>query len=231
MALHIGTLVGAVAYFRHDVVGYARGWARSIRHRRIESPEERLSWLIVAATIPGVLTGILAEGFIERELGQPWLIAVMLAVFGIVLYAVDRWAGQRRGMEDLSPRDAMIIGTAQALALSPGVSRSGVTITAARGLGLDRPAATRFSFLLSLPIIAGAVVVEIADLVRTGLPPGTLGPFVWGIVASAVSGYLVIWGLLAFLRRRSFAPFVWYRLAAAGLVAALIAANVRPATV
>jgi undecaprenyl-diphosphatase len=157
----------------------------------------------------------------------------MLAVFGVVLYAVDRRARSARGFQDLRFGDAVAIGLAQAAALQPGVSRSGATITAARGLGLDRESAARFSFLLSLPIIGGAGIFKGAKLLvgKEHIPPGFGGPFAWGIVASAVSGFLVIWGLLAYLRKRDFGPFALYRLAAAALVLGIIAAGVRPATI
>jgi undecaprenyl-diphosphatase len=231
VALHIGTLVGAIAYFRTDVATYSAAWIRSARRRRVETPDERIAWLLIIGTIPSVATGFLLQDFIEEQLGQPWLIAVMLAVFGVVLYVVDRVAARWRGIEDLRTKDALMIGVAQALALQPGVSRSGVTITAARGLSMDRAAAARFSFLLSLPVIAGAVVFKVGPLLGEGLPPGMIGPFLWGILASAVSGYLVIRFLLAYLRRASFAPFVVYRLALATLVFGLISLGIREATI
>jgi undecaprenyl-diphosphatase len=230
VALHMGTLAGALIYFWRDVARYIGAWFRSIGARRVRSAEERIAWFLVIGTIPGVVVGAAAEGFIQERLGQPWLIAVMLAVFGIVLYVVDRRARRTRDLPDLTMKDALLIGMAQAVALQPGVSRSGVTMTVARGVGLDRPAAARFSFLLSLPIIAGAGVFKAVDLFSEGLPPGSAGPFVWGIVASAVSGFVAIWGLLAYLRRRDFAPFVWYRLVAAAVVFGIIAAGVRPAS-
>lgn len=230
VALHIGTLVGALAYFRNDVVRYLAAWVRSIRDRSIRGSDERLAWALVIGTIPGALFGAVFEEFITQHLGQPWLIAVMLAVFGVILYTVDRVAARRRSIEDVTVRDGLILGVAQALALQPGVSRSGVTITAARAVGLDRPSAARFSFLLSLPIIAGAGVFKGADLIRTGLPAGMAAPFVWGMIASAVSGFLVIWFLLAYLRRRDFGLFLWYRLAAAAVVFAVIAFGIRPAS-
>jgi undecaprenyl-diphosphatase len=229
VALHLGTLLGALVYFRNDVVRYLVAWIRSIRSRSIRGTDERLAWALVIGTIPGALVGATLEEFITEHLGQPWLIAVMLAVFGVILYAVDRVAARRRSVEDVTVRDGLILGVAQALALQPGVSRSGVTITAARAVGLDRPSAARFSFLLSLPIIAGAGVYKGIDLVRTGLPAGMAGPFVWGMIASAVSGFVVIWFLLAYLRRRDFRFFLWYRLAAAVVVLAVIAFGVRPA--
>ncbi len=226
----MGTLAGALIYFWRDVGRYISAAVRSIAARRIRSVDERLAWFLAIGTIPGVIVGALAENVIQDNLGQPWLIAVMLAIFGLVLYVVDRKAKQTRDLSDLNVRDAVLIGMAQAVALQPGVSRSGVTMTMARGVGLDRPAAARFSFLLSLPIIAGAGVFKAIDLFREGLPVGTAGAFVGGIVASAVSGFVAIWGLLAYLRRRDFVPFVWYRLVAAALVLGVIAAGVRPAS-
>lgn len=230
VALHIGTFVGALGYFWRDIGKYLAAWVRSIRRRSIATVDERLAWLLVVGTIPGVLVGALAEDFIEENLGQIWLIALMLAVFGVILYVADRRAPMRRGVEDLQVRDAVLIGLAQASALQPGISRSGATMTVARLLTLDRPAAARFSFLLSLPIIFGAGVFKGAPLLGEGLPPGTVGPFLWGMLASAISGFLVIWGLLAYLRRHDFGPFVLYRLAMAGLVLALISSGVRSAS-
>ena len=202
---------------------------RSIRARSVSTVDQRLAWALVIGTIPGAVAGAALEGFITDNLGQPWLIAIMLAVFGVVLYAVDRLAPIRRTMEDATVRDGAVLGIAQAIALQPGVSRSGVTITAGRIVGFDRPSAARFSFLLSLPIIAGAGVFKGIDLVRTGMPVGMAGPFLWGMIASAISGFLVIWFLLAYLRTRDFAIFMWYRLAVAALVFAVIAVGLRPA--
>jgi undecaprenyl-diphosphatase len=230
VALHMGTFLGALVYFWRDIANYLAAWARSIRRRSVQSVDERLAWFLVIGTIPGAIAGALGEDFIEKKLGQPWLIAVMLAVFGVVLWLVDRISRQDRELPDLGLRGALFIGVAQAVALQPGVSRSGVTITAARGIGLDRPSAARFSFLLSLPIIAGAGLFKGAKLLKDGLPPGTAVPFAWGMVAAAVSGFLVIWGLLAYVRRHTFTPFVVYRLAMAGLVLGLIASGVRPAS-
>jgi undecaprenyl-diphosphatase len=230
VALHLGTLVGALAYFRHDVARYAAAWFRSISARRIGTTDERLAWALVVGTIPAVIVGATLESFIEDELGQPWLIAVMLVVFGAVLYAVDRIASSRRYLDDLGVRDGLVLGIAQALALQPGVSRSGVTMTAARVLTFDRETAARFSFLLSLPVIAGAVLYKGLDLAADGIPPGMGGSFVAGIAASAVSGYLVIAFLLRYLRIHDFALFLWIRVAVAALIFVVIATGTRPAT-
>ena len=233
VALHLGTFVGAVVYFRADIIRYLRAWFRSIRRRSVGSVDERVAWFLVLGTIPGAVVGATLEDVINTKLGQPWLIAVMLALFGAVLYVVDKRAARVREMGDLRFGPAMLIGVAQAVALQPGVSRSGVTITAARALGMTREAAARFSFLLSLPIIGGAAGYKGAKLLTGSerIPPGFGAAFAWGTVASAASGFLVIWFLLSYLRRRNFTPFVIYRFAAALFVLGIIAAGVRPASV
>lgn len=230
VALHMGTLLGALIYFRHDVIRYARAWFHSIGERQMSTPDERIAWALVVGTIPGAIAGALFENVIQEQLGAPWLIAVMLVPFGLLLVVVDRRARSDRAFETIGPRDGLLLGTAQALALQPGVSRSGVTITAARAMGLDRESAARFSFLLSLPIIAGAGAYKAVDLAQSGLQ-GHAAEFVAGIVASAISGFLVIWGLLKYLRRHDFMVFLWYRVALAALVAILILADIRAATV
>jgi undecaprenyl-diphosphatase len=228
VALHLGTLIGALIYFRHDVARYLAAAVRSLRQRAVRTTDERLAWILVIGTIPGALAGALFEGVIEENLGKPWLIAVMLAVFGIVLLIVDRTSRSDRKLEDLELRDAIVVGVAQAIALQPGVSRSGVTITAARGLGVERASAARFSFLLSLPIIAGAAAFKAIDLVGSGFQDYA-GPFLWGFVSSAISGFLVISFLLAYLRSHDFTPLAIYRLAVAALVFGVIIAGIRPA--
>jgi undecaprenyl-diphosphatase len=231
VALHLGTLVGALVYFRHDVARYAAAWFRSISARRIGTTDERLAWALVVGTIPAVIVGATLESLIEDQLGQPWLIAVMLVVFGVVLYAVDRIASSRRHLDDLGVRDGLVLGVAQALALQPGVSRSGVTMTAARALTFDRETAARFSFLLSVPVIAGAVLYKGLHLAADGIPPGMGGPFVAGIAASAVSGFLVIAFLLRYLRVHDFALFLWIRVAVAAVIFVVIATGTRPGTI
>ncbi|MGH2679548.1 MAG: undecaprenyl-diphosphatase UppP [Actinomycetota bacterium] len=228
VALHMGTLLGALVYFRQDVVRYAAAWFRSIGARRIATSDERIAWALVVGTIPGAIVGAVFENVIQEELGAPWLIAVMLVAFGLLLVVVDRRARSDLGFDSIGPREGLLLGTAQALALQPGVSRSGVTITAARAMGLDRESAARFSFLLSLPIIAGAGAYKAVDLARTGLQ-GHAAEFIAGVVASSISGFLVIWGLLRYLKRHDFSVFLWYRVALAVVVVILILANVRDA--
>ncbi len=208
VALHLGTLVGAVAYFRRDVVRYARaGLTRAGRG----TDDGRLAWLLVVSTIPAAVTGALFADVIEERTGYIWLIATMLIVFGLVLAWADRRPGVRR-VEDIRLRDALLMGAGQAVALQPGVSRSGVTMTAGRLVGLGRDGAARFAFLMSLPITAGALVFKALDAASEGgIPDGFHAPFAWGIVASGLTGWLAVWGTLRLIRTRSFAPFVIYR--------------------
>jgi undecaprenyl-diphosphatase len=229
VALHLGTLVAVAAYFRRDLVLLVGSGLRTLRTRRIETPSERVAWLIVIATIPAAIVGALGEELIVAHLGEPWQIAILLAVFGVVLGVADRAPSERR-ISDLRTRDAVAIGLAQALALAPGVSRSGVTMSMARFLRLDRDSAARFSFLLLLPTTFGAVAWKgVTDILLADLPPGSAGPFLVGMIAAGVSGLFAIWGLLGYVRRHTFTPFVVYRLLLAAIVLLLIATGAREA--
>jgi undecaprenyl-diphosphatase len=230
VALHLGTLVAVVAYFRAELHEISVGAAGIARSRKVSTDPERLALAVGIGTIPAVIVGALGEGVIEDRLGEPWQIAIFLAAFGLLLAYADR-RPQRIDLEHIDARRALKIGLAQALSLAPGVSRSGITITAGRFLGLDRGAAARFSFLLLAPVTAGAVVYEGLDLASSGLPEGqSLWPVVLGVVASAVSGFAAIGGLLRFVRTRSYDVFVVYRLVAAAAVVVLIVTGVRSAT-
>lgn len=230
VALHIGTLFAVVAYFWRDLGILIAAWFRSVARRSIVGSEERIAWFIVVATIPAAAIGAVGENFIAGELGEPWQIAILLAVFGIVLWIADRRPAVRQ-MGSLTIRDALIIGVAQAAALAPGVSRSGITISAGRFLGLDRDAAARMSFLLLVPTTLGAILWKgLTDVVLGDLPRGWEGPFVVGVLAAAASGFLAIVFLLGFVRRHTYAPFVVYRLIIAAIVLLIIATGVREAT-
>ena len=229
VALHLGTLAAVGLYFRREVAVLVRAFVASLRKRRAEEPSERVAWMLVVATIPAAIVGALGEELIADHLGEPWQIAILLAVFGVVLWVADRAQAERR-IEDVALRDAVVLGLAQTLALAPGVSRSGVTISAARFLGLDRDSAARFSFLLLLPVTFGAVVWKgIGDVVLADLPPGSTGPFVVGTLAAAVSGLVAIWALLGYVRRHTYSVFVVYRLVASAIVLLLIATGVQEA--
>jgi len=230
VALHLGTLVAVIVYFWSDVVRYIGAWFRSVGRRSISGADERIAWYILAATIPAALAGAAGEEFIEKKLGQPWQIAILLAVFGVLLWLADRLP-ERKKIGDLRFSVAFAVGVSQILALMPGVSRSGITITTGRMAGLDRDSAARFSFLLLIPIVAGAVVYKgIKHVVINSLPPGSTGPFVAGTIAAAAVGLVAIDFLLGYVRRRDYSPFVIYRLLAAAIVLLLIATGVRDAT-
>ena len=229
VALHGGTLIAAIAYFRTEVWQLIVGFVSAVRKRAIETPGERLAVAIAIGTIPAVIAGGLASDFIDEHLGEPWMIAVQLIFFAALLDWADR-KPQQRPLERSKVRDGAWIGIAQVLALAPGTSRSGITITAARFLGLDRDAAARFSFLLLIPIVAGATLFKGISAVHDGLPPGVGGPMVVGTVAAAVSGYAAIVFLLRLVRAGSYRPFVLYRYAAGIAILLVIATGLRPST-
>jgi len=229
VALHLGTLFAVVAYFRRDVGQLIAAWVETLRRRRIESPAERVAWFVALATIPAATVGALGENFITGTLGEPWQIAILLAVFAVILWLADR-KPPRKEMAELGFGAAVAVGLAQSLALAPGVSRSGITITAGRFLGLDRDAAARFSFLLLIPTTFGAIVWKgVTDVLLGDLPAGWVGPFIVGMIAASVSALVAIWALLGFVRRHDYSVFVVYRLLAAAAVLLLIATGVRQA--
>jgi undecaprenyl-diphosphatase len=222
VALHLGTLVGAVAYFRSDIGRLAR-----VAIVGPQRKDGRLAWLIVLSAVPAAVFGALLADTIEENTDQVWLVAVMLIVGALALAWADGVLS-RRTMDDVSIRDAAVMGVGQALALQPGVSRSGVTMTLGRYLGLGRDAAVRFAFMMSLPITAGALVYKAVDLnAEGGIPADMRAAFCCGIVSSAVTGYIAVWGILKLVRNRSFASFVLYRLVLGLAVLVLVAAPFR----
>jgi undecaprenyl-diphosphatase len=227
VALHLGTLVAVVAYFRKDLAIYVRtGLIALVKRQRPLDPEGRLAWLLVLSALPAAAAGALFEKSIDDKLGKPGLIAVSLIVFGIVLAIADRVAG-RRAIGEFETGDSVRVGLAQVLALNPGTSRSGITITAARFTGFDRDSAARISFLMSIPVIAGAVVFKMAKLAANGIPDGLLVPMIVGIITSGIAGWFAVWGTIRLVRTRSFMPFVIYRIALGVFVLALLATGVR----
>ena len=230
VALHFGTLVAVVAYFRADLARLLAAWLRSVRHRRVETTDERLAWVVAIATVPAAVVGAAGEGLIADKLGDPWQIAFFLAFFGGVLWIADR-SPQERGLGDVRYGQALALGFAQSLALMPGVSRSGITISAARFLKLDRDAAARLSFLLLVPIVLGAVLFKgVTDVLFGDLPSGWGGPFLVGTLAAAGAGLVAIDLLLGYVRRHDYTLFVVYRLVLALFVLGLIASGVLDAT-
>jgi undecaprenyl-diphosphatase len=229
VALHAGTLIAAIAYFRREVVELTAGFLTAVRQRSIEAPEQRVAVAIAVGTVPAVIAGGLGSDFIDKHLGEPWMIAIQLIVFGALLMYADRLP-QRKALGGATVRDGWYIGLAQVLALAPGTSRSGITITAGRYLGLDRDGAARFSFLLLIPVVAGATLFKGASAIHDGLPSGVAGPMIVGTIAAAVSGYLAIAFLLRLVRTTSYRPFVLYRYVAGATILLIIATGLRPAT-
>jgi undecaprenyl-diphosphatase len=230
VALHLGTLVAVVAYFWSDIVRLVRAWLGSIRRRSIQTSDERVAWFVLVATIPAGFAGLLGENAIADHLGEPWQILILLAAGALLLYWADR-SPQTRAMGDLGLRHAVVMGLAQALALAPGVSRSGITITAGRFMKLDRDGAARFSFYLLIPTVLGAVLLKgVTDVVLGDLPSGWTGPFLVGTLAALGSGLLAIEWLLGYVRGHTYGVFVAYRLVVAVLVLLAIVSGVRDAT-
>jgi undecaprenyl-diphosphatase len=228
VALHLGTLVALLWFFASDWVRLIRaGLASIVEHKVGDDVDRRLAWLIAIGCIPGALVGALAESKIEELFHQPdaphnpvpmIVMGVIIALLGAALFIAERIAKHQREMHTLSLKDALVIGCAQALAIFPGVSRSGATITAGLFLDLKRETAARFSFLLSAPIIAGAGAKSIFNLMRAGITSAELIFFGVGFLSAMISGYLCIKFLLRFLQRNSTDVFVYYRWGLAVLV-------------
>jgi undecaprenyl-diphosphatase len=227
VALHIGTFVGAAWYFRHDLARYIAAAWHSLRARTIQTVDERMAWLLLLSALPAAAVGAALSGFIDDELGEPVLIGVMLIVGGAVLWWADSLPGVRPA-DGFRARDAVLMGAAQAVALQPGVSRSGITISMGRWLRFDRESATRLSFLMSLPIIAGAGLFQGVEVALDGgIERSLVAPFLWGMVAAGVSGFVAVAGLLRLLRTHSFTPFVIYRFIAGTAVIVIFATGAR----
>jgi undecaprenyl-diphosphatase len=225
VALHWGTLAALVVYFRRDWAAILSSFAR----RRDDSESDvggRMLVPIVVACVPAALAGILLDKRIEALREWPMLIPAIACVLigvGLVMLLAEKVGKRQRKIDQMNRLDYAVIGIAQALALFPGVSRSGITISAGLFRGLDRPAAARFSFLLSTPIIFGAGLVKLKDLASTGLPYGQLAPFALGFLTSALSGYFAIVFLMSYLTKRPMNVFVAYRVVFA--VALLLASQ------
>lgn len=212
-ALHLGTLVAVLFYLRTELIGYVREGIRIVvSPQRADKQMGKRAWLFVASAIPAGIAGAIGQQWITDKLGTPVLIAVSLVVFGLLLLWADRQQGTR-DVDTFTRKDALLIGLAQVLALNPGTSRSGITITAARKFGFSRDAAARVSFLMSVPVIGGAVLFSLVKLVRDGIPDGLIAPMIAGIIAAGVSGWVAMWGMIRILRTRNFNMFVMYRVA------------------
>src|SRR3989454_4615326 len=224
--LHVGTLLALLVYFWRDLVRLLRAFLASVRDREIgRDPERRLAWLLLVSAIPAAILGAALERFFDtffrERLG--W-IGIFLVAGAVLLWLAERWGPRNRGIDGLRFLDALAIGIAQALALFPGISRSGITIAAGLFLGLERAAAARFAFLMAIPVIAGAAVLKSRELISSGVS-GHEAALAVGVAVSGLSGLAAIAFLLAFLRRNSTGLFIVYRVILAGLVVVLLLAR------
>jgi undecaprenyl-diphosphatase len=219
VSLHVGTLIAVLWYFRAEWLRLISAAVGIVRRRRIETEEERRVIFLIVATIPGAIGGLLLESRAETVFRNPAIIAGGLIIMGILLWAADRFAATDRPLDGMRWSDALLIGIAQTVALVPGVSRSGSTMTAGRVLRFDRQSAAVFSFLMSMPITAAAAVLKVPEaLSQTGLS----APLVVGVLAAAVSSWLAIAVLLRYISRHSFGVFAVYRLALGLFVLAML---------
>jgi undecaprenyl-diphosphatase len=210
VAVHVGTLLAVVIYFRSDVMRLLHAWWRSVM-RREQTADARLAWLLLLGTLPVAVAGLLLHDIVEAQLRSPHVIALATIGFGILLWIADLRGRQTRTEREMGVVDVLWIGFAQALALIPGTSRSGITMTAGLALGLTRTAAARFSFLLSIPVILMAGGYEARELVhQAGSVPW--GAILLGTVVAAISAWLSILLFLRLIERVGMLPFVIYRL-------------------
>jgi undecaprenyl-diphosphatase len=222
VVLHAGTLLALLVYFRADWLRLVPAGLATIRDRSFRGdPDRKLAWMIALSTIPAAIAAVLLNDVIESAVRQPGLVAVALVVGAGILWLADRWGARTKGTEDVGPAIALGLGAAQALALIPGVSRSGISVSAALFAGLRRVDAVRYSFLMATPITAAAVLYEGVKLVRGDVVGATPGVLVVGVVSAFISGILAIAVLLRYVRTQSFTIFVVYRLVLAAVVVAV----------
>lgn len=224
VALHMGTLLAVVLYFWKDwirIIGsFISHITKSIPYgKKPADSEGKLFIPIIIACIPAGIVGFFLDDFIEKKMDAWYLIAIPLVVVGVVMLLADKMGNKRRSIDKMSYIDYLTIGGAQALALFPGVSRSGITISAGLFRNLDRAAAARFSFLLSTPIIFGAGLKKMKDLMGTGMPSGEMQLFLIGAITAAIFGYISIKFMMRYLEKKSLNVFVWYRFAFAVFMA------------
>lgn len=222
VALHLGTLVAVVTFFWRDLVRMAVAFLGSFSHRDMTDRDQRLAYLIIAATVPAALIGYFLESFFENAVRSPWVVVFNLAVVGALFIIAESVSRRSRDASKLRFGEALGIGLAQAAALVPGVSRSGATMTLGLFLGLKREEAARFSFLMSVPIIAGAGILQLSDVISAGLSLWDAVLFVVGFVVSGVVGYLAIRFFISFVADHSLRAFAYYRFGLAAVVAVLL---------
>jgi undecaprenyl-diphosphatase len=222
----LGTEAAVILYFRRDIWRIIRRWFASLTGDvPRDDPDARMGWLVILGSVPIVLLGLLFQDAIDSSLRNLWITAAMLAGFGLVIGVADRLARNARPLESLTWGHGILFGLAQSLALVPGVSRSGATISAGLALGYTREAAAKYSFLLAIPAVVGSGLFKLADISADPVPPAW-GPILLATVVSFVIGYVVIAWLLRYISTHNFMPFVVYRIALAVVVAVLLVTGV-----
>ena len=207
--LHLGTIIAVIVFFYRDLLEIAVAWLRGLAQRKMTS-KAWLGWWLILGTIPAALLGVLLEDFFQSLFGAPATVAGLLLVTGFILAIAERLGSRQRSLDELGWLDAVVIGCGQALAIAPGISRSGTTIAAGLLRGLRREEAARFSFLLSIPIIVGTGLVQLYHLTKAVQPAGQTTVLALGFVAAAVTGYLAIRFLLHYLQQHNLYPFAIY---------------------
>ena len=224
--IQIGTELAVLVYFRKDIWRIGSTWVRSLAKPELRGHlDARMGWFIIIGSLPIVVLGVLLKDIIERDFRNLWLIATTLVVMGVVLGVADRVSRDNLTIKNISLRDAILMGLAQALALVPGVSRSGATISMGRFLGYEREAATRYAFLLAIPAVVGAGLFELKEIPHGDNSYGW-GPTIVATVVSFVVGYAAIAWLLRYVSTKSYTPFVVYRVALGLATMGLLAAGV-----
>ena len=221
-AIHTGTLLAVVLFFRGDLLAMARAFLGSLPHPDFADAQVRTAYLILLATVPGALIGFFFEDFFATEVRSPWVVVINLVFVGVLFLVAEAVGRKTESAIKLGPLGALGIGLAQAAALVPGVSRSGATITCGLFLGLRREEAARFSFLMSVPVTAAAAGLSLAEAAGEGMDSHEAAMFVVGSVSSGVVGYLAIRFLLGFLANHSLRVFAYYRFALAAVVAVML---------
>lgn len=221
VAVHLGTLIGAICYLRTDIAKYVVAGLAPLRRRAL-SNDGRIGWFLLVSALPAGLVGVVFADLIDSFEGiAP--IAILLIAFGLLLLCADRCA-EDRVQDEFTLGDAFVMGIGQMLALQPGVSRSGMTLTVARLLKFKREAAARLVFLMSLPVIAGAGVYS---LWGTNIPSSFWPPFLWAAASSALTGFVAVWGTVRLVGRHRFTPFVWYRVILGLVVLGILVSGLR----
>jgi undecaprenyl-diphosphatase len=222
-ALHLGTLIALLIFFWKDIIRLIGAFFKSIIHWRIKTDTNQQEvWFVILAAIPAGIVGVILESSIENKFRSAWVVVVSLVIGAVAFWVVEAWVRRRGLTTKLTWGRALIIGLTQVIALIPGISRSGATLTASLGSRLPREQAARFSFLVSIPVVAGAGAIKLLDLLHTNLPKNELLQLFLGILSSAIVGFFVIRFFIKFISRYTLSAFAWYRVIAALIIAVLL---------